>query len=166
MFSPDGTVWILGRDGVGQYDSTRDRLVLYLALQPMMSLAADESGVWVGLSSGAVHVGADQKMCRLVFRGMTVEESGCRREDLADLPAEERGVMAILPDHVQPSGQRTGLWLGTLGGARVRLPPVSEEEYYSLTGRFETLCYVVEIIAEIQQRREQTAARAEQTEAT
>jgi hypothetical protein len=53
-----------------------------------------------------------------------------------------------------------------LATALSRLPPVSEEEYYSLTGRFETLCYVVEIIAEIQQRREQTAARAEQTEAT
>ncbi len=32
-----------------------------------------------------------------------------------------------------------------------RLPPVSEEYYYSMTGRFETVSYLVEILVSLQQ---------------
>ena len=35
--------------------------------------------------------------------------------------------------------------------AMARLPPVSEEYYYSMTGRFETVSYLVEILASLQQ---------------
>ena len=38
-----------------------------------------------------------------------------------------------------------------LRAALGRLPPVSYDYYYSLTGRFETLSYVVELIAELQE---------------
>jgi hypothetical protein len=48
-----------------------------------------------------------------------------------------------------------------LRAALARLPPVAEDYYYSLTGRFETLTYVVELIAEMQhQEAERTAPPA------
>jgi hypothetical protein len=39
-----------------------------------------------------------------------------------------------------------------LRAALARLPPVEEDYYYSLTGRFETLAYAVELIAEIEHK--------------
>lgn len=50
-----------------------------------------------------------------------------------------------------------------LRAALGRLPPVSYDYYYSLTGRFETLSYVVELIAELQEA--QRRAQAADTEA-
>lgn len=53
-----------------------------------------------------------------------------------------------------------------LRAALGRLPPVSYDYYYSLTGRFETLSYVVELIAELQeaQRRAQAAGSGAEAE--
>jgi hypothetical protein len=36
-----------------------------------------------------------------------------------------------------------------------RLPPVTEEYYYSLTGRFETVSYIVEILASLRAAEEE-----------
>lgn len=45
-----------------------------------------------------------------------------------------------------------------LHAALARLPPVSEEYFYSLTGRFETISYLVEILASLRAAEEDTAA--------
>ena len=43
-----------------------------------------------------------------------------------------------------------------LAAALARLPPVSEEYFYSLTGRFETVSYIVEILASLRAAEEDT----------
>ncbi|HRI51931.1 MAG TPA: hypothetical protein PLW65_17265 [Pseudomonadota bacterium] len=52
-----------------------------------------------------------------------------------------------------------------LRAALGRLPPVSYDYYYSLTGRFETLSYVVELIAELQEAQRRAQAAGSGTEA-
>ena len=43
-----------------------------------------------------------------------------------------------------------------LAAALARLPPVSEEYFYSLTGRFDTVSYIVEILASLRAAEEDT----------
>lgn len=45
-----------------------------------------------------------------------------------------------------------GTFQELLAEAMARLPPVSEDYFFSLTGRFETVAYVVELLAEAQNR--------------
>ena len=52
-----------------------------------------------------------------------------------------------------------------LRAALGRLPPVSYDYYYSLTGRFETLSYVVELIAELQEAQRRAKAAGSDAEA-
>jgi hypothetical protein len=47
---------------------------------------------------------------------------------------------------------------GALEGALVRAAPVSDEYYYSLTGRFEAIGYVVDVLGEVLRLKEEQAA--------
>lgn len=57
--------------------------------------------------------------------------------------AEEVEVFALLPGHTQ--------LLEPLHAALSRMAPVAAEYYYSLTGRFETLRYIVDLLVEMSQ---------------
>ena len=105
-----------------------------------------------------------------------------RPEPGAELPAVPE--TALLPDSDDESEAETPISTGTgdlmedgedpvgfattpaltaaLRTALARLPPVSIDYYFSLTGRFETLTYVVELLAEMQhQEAEKNAPPAE-----
>ncbi len=58
--------------------------------------------------------------------------------------AEDGGGLSVPPS----------LW-ETLQTIMARLPPVTEEYYYSLTGRFETVSYIVEILASLRAAEEE-----------
>lgn len=69
------------------------------------------------------------------------DQEGDRENSQADADGADAVGFATTPELTVP-----------LRAALARLPPVTVDYYYSLTGRFETLSYAVELLAELQQK--------------
>lgn len=110
--SADGTLWFGASNGLARYEPRADQFTTYFALNSISGLALEESGAWLGLPDGLVHYKTGAETCRSGGASAGADRDSCQRVVLADAPAGQRAVTAVL------ATGKDSLWLGTAAGIR------------------------------------------------